>query len=199
MLCTYLFYCVCVSLFFQPPRKIRSASDPSINTLDCMHEPKVPDLELNDCWNSWNISELEVIFLLITYVILASDWLAEWRFLQKTCIRACASNLWLSKILLNTDTSRTATIHYIEYSLIWELFSWKMATSFPEFTKWWFKCLVLCNQQSKIQKYSIYFQIWKNKASNPHSGEVGSTDCLTFILKKWTKQFINYQYSQHFC
>lgn len=101
---------------FQPPRKIRSMSEPN-NFEDILEKQQVICFDLTVC-----IKEAITVFVYLrtgghvyvgyicnTYILL-SNWLAERRCCQKTCIRACESIIWYSKTHLETKTSRAAIV-----------------------------------------------------------------------------------------
>lgn len=47
-----------------------------------------------------------------------------------------------------------------------------------------FNCLVLSNQQSKSQKYWVYYDLNQRKAANSYIGEASSGEILVFVFLK---------------
>ena len=47
-----------------------------------------------------------------------------------------------------------------------------------------FQFTILSNHQFKSQTYSLYNDIQQRKATNPHTGESGTRDCLEVLLRK---------------
>ncbi len=53
----------------------------------------------------------------------------------------------------------------------------------PVSVRLYFKCPVLSDQLSKMQRYLVYCHLRQREGANSHTGKAGTRECLTFLLE----------------
>lgn len=104
---------------------------------------------------------------------------------------------------ITTEDNKQVGLEYVVIFIINLAFSWidksfyqykhfkwrKNGGKFPRAQGDAFKCLVLSDQQSKPQRYSIYIERKKTHVANPHNWETGTIYCFYLLFNQWQTIF----------